>query len=74
MDIGASDLIVGLMMLVFAVIGLILGAGAVDNEMYVFGLSLFAFACLFILGLIRAHYDRLDAARAVARAGANRHG
>lgn len=74
MDIEASDLIVGLMMVVFGLVGLVLGAGAVDDEMYVFGLSLFAFACAFILGLIRQHYNRRDAARAVVRAGDTHHG
>jgi uncharacterized membrane protein len=74
MDIEASDLIVGLMMVVFGLVGLVLGAGAVDDEMYVFGLSLFAFSCAFLLGLVRHHYNRRDAARAAVRAGGNRHG
>lgn len=73
MQIGASDLIIGLMMVVFGVVGLFLGAGAVDDEMYIFGVSLFVFACVFILGLIRAHYNRLDAVRAVARAEGSPH-
>ncbi len=73
MDIEPSDLIVGLMMVVFGVVGLILAAGAVDDEMYVFGLSLFAFACLFIIGQIRHHFDRRDAARVAARAKGARH-
>lgn len=73
MNIGASDLIVGLMMLVFGVVGLILGAGAVDDEMYIFGVSLFVFACVFIIGLVRAHYNRVEAARVVARAGGGTH-
>ncbi len=73
MDIEPSDLIVGLMMLLFGVVGLILAAGAVDDEMYVFGLSLFAFACLFIIGQIRHHFDRRDAARVAARAKGARH-
>ena len=64
MNVEASDIVVGLLMAVFAVIGLLLGAGAMDDEMYVFGLSLFLFAVLFILGLIRRHYDRADARRA----------
>ena len=63
MDIDPSDLIIGLLMTTFGIIGLILASGAMDNEMYVFGLSLFAFSCLFDLGLIRRHFDRLDAAR-----------
>jgi hypothetical protein len=63
MDLDPSDLIVGLLMTVFGVTGLFLASGALDNEMYVFGLSLAGFAALFVLGLIRRHFDRLDAAR-----------
>jgi len=63
MDIEPSDLIVGLLMVVFGLIGLILASGAMDNQMYVFGLSLFGFACLFVLGLLRRHFDRLEANR-----------
>jgi len=63
MDIEPSDLIVGLLMAVFGLVGLILASGAMDNEMYVFGLSLFGFACLFVLGLLRRHFDRQEANR-----------
>ena len=63
MDIDPSDLIVGLMMTAFGIIGLILASGAMDNEMYVFGLALFAFAVVFDIGLIRRHFDRLEARR-----------
>jgi hypothetical protein len=73
MDIEPSDLIVGAMMLVFGVIGLILAAGAVDDEIYVFGLSLFAFACIFLIGQVRHHFDRQHAARAAVVAKDNRH-
>ena len=73
MDIEPSDLIVGLMMLVFGVVGLILAAGAVDDEIYVFGLSLFAFACAFLFGLVRHHYDRQHAARALVQAKGRDH-
>ena len=74
MSIDASEIIVGVMMAVFGLIGLVLGARAVDNEMYVFGLSLFIFACLFGIGLIRVHYNRQEAARAAIRAGGRNHG
>jgi hypothetical protein len=63
MDIDPSDLIVGLLMTAFGIIGLILASGAMDNEMYVFGLALFAFAVVFDLGLIRRHFDRQEARR-----------
>jgi hypothetical protein len=61
MDIDPSDLIVGLMMAAFGLVGLILASGAMDNEMYVFGLSLFGFAYIFDLGLLRRHFDRMEA-------------
>jgi hypothetical protein len=35
--------------------------------MAVFGASLAAFAVIFIFGLIKSHYDRIDAARARAQ-------
>jgi hypothetical protein len=60
MDIEASDLFVGIMVAVFGLIGLILAAGATDNEIYVFGLCLAGFAAVFIVGLIRRHYDKID--------------
>jgi hypothetical protein len=74
MDLEASEIIVGLMMVIFGLIGLVLGAGAVDDEMYVFGLSLFVFACVFIFGMLRQHYNRRDAARAAARREGASHG
>ena len=67
MESDISDLVVGLMMAVFGLIGLFLAAGAADAEMYVFGLALSGFAILFDFGLIRRHHDRRDHARAVAR-------
>ena len=63
MDIDPSDLIVGFLMTAFGIIGLILASGAMENEMYVFGLALFAFAVVFDLGLIRRHFDRQEARR-----------
>ena len=67
MNVEASDIIVGLLMAVFGIVGLVLAAGAMDDEMYVFGFSLFAFAVAFIFGLIRRYYDRAEGARKVAR-------
>ena len=67
MDDEPGDLIVGGMMGVFGLIGLLLASRAVDDEMYVFGLSLAGFAALFLFGLVRRYYDRQDAARAAAR-------
>lgn len=67
MEDNLSDIVVGLMMAVFGLIGLFLVAGAADAEMYVFGLALSAFAVCFDFGLIRRYYDRQDAARAAGR-------
>ncbi len=69
MDIQPSDLIVGLLMIILGIVGLLLASGAHDDEMYVFGLSLAGFACVFLIGQIRRHYDRLEAARVEARHG-----
>jgi hypothetical protein len=67
MESNVSDMVVGLMMAVFGLIGLFLVAGAADDEMYLFGISLSVFAVLFDFGLIRRYYDRRDAVRAVVR-------
>ena len=61
MEIEPSDLIVGLLMAAFGLIGLILASGAMDDEMFVFGLSLFGFACVFDFGLLRRHFDKREA-------------
>ena len=61
MDIEPSDLIVGLLMAALGLTGLILASGAMDDGMYVFGLSLFGFACVFEFGLMRRHFDRREA-------------
>lgn len=58
MDIQVSDVIVGLLMSVLGLIGLFMAAGATDDAIYVFGLSLAGFAVVFVLGLIRRHFDR----------------
>jgi hypothetical protein len=63
MNIEPSDLIVGLLMTALGLTGLILASGAYDDEMYVFGFSLFGFACVFVAGLLRRHFDRQEAAR-----------
>ena len=63
MDIEPSDFIVGLLMLVFGIVGLCLASGAMDKEMYVFGLTLFGFATVFEFGLLRRHFDKAEARR-----------
>jgi FtsH-binding integral membrane protein len=71
MENNVSDIIVGLMMALFGLIGLFLVAGAADAEMYIFGLGLCLFAVLFDFGLIKRHYDRRDAVRAAVRENTN---
>ena len=61
-----SDIVVGLLMLVLGLIGLKLASGALDDEIYLFGLSLAGFAAVFEFGLIRRYFDRKDAARVQA--------
>ncbi len=63
MDFEPSDLIVGLLMTALGLTGLILASGAMDDEMYVFGFSLFCLAVVFDFGLLRRHFDRLEAKR-----------
>jgi hypothetical protein len=67
MESEVSDLVVGLMMAAFGLVGLFLVAGAADNEMYVFGFALCVFAVCFNAGLIRHYFDRRDAVRAALR-------
>jgi len=67
MESDSGSLIVGSMVAVFGLVGLFLVAGAADNEMYIFGFSLAAFAVCFDFGLLKRHFDRQDAARAAAR-------
>ena len=64
MDIEASDVVVGVMMAVFGVLGLLLASRAHDDEMYVFGLALAGLACVFVFGQIRRHFDRKEVVRA----------
>jgi hypothetical protein len=66
---AVSDLVVGLLMAVLGLVGLILAAGAVDDEIYIFGLGLAGLAVLFDIGIIKAHFDRAEAARQAAKGG-----
>jgi hypothetical protein len=57
-----SDIIVGIFVAILGLVGLVLAAGALDDEIYIFGLGLAGFAVAFDFGLIRAHFDRKHAA------------
>jgi hypothetical protein len=63
MDLESSDIGVGAIMVALAVVGLVLGARAVDIEMEIFGFSLATFAVVFVFNQIRRHHDDADAAR-----------
>ena len=58
-----SEIVVGLLVLVLGLIGLVLASGALDGEIFIFGLSLAVFAAVFELGLIRRHFDRAEMGR-----------
>jgi hypothetical protein len=58
-----SEYVVGTLVLVLGLVGLVLASGALDGEMYLFGLSLAGFALVFEIRLIKRHFDRIDAAR-----------
>ena len=66
MNLG--DIIIGNFVAVLGLIGLVLAGGALDNGIYVFGLSLFAFAVAFDWGLIFKNVRRAELARAEERA------
>jgi hypothetical protein len=63
MQVAVSDRIIGGLMAILGLLGLFLAARAVDDAMYVFGLSLTAYAYIFIFGQVRRHCDAADAAR-----------
>jgi hypothetical protein len=65
----ASDVVIGVLMACLGLIGLYAAAGALDIEMSIFGWSLTVFAAVFVVGLIKRHYDEADAALAAARHG-----
>jgi hypothetical protein len=58
--------IIGGIVVLAGLIGLFLAADAVDDGVYIFGLSLFAFAVLFVFAQIRRAFDARDARAAAA--------
>jgi len=66
MNLG--DIIIGVFVAVLGLIGLVLAGGALDNGIYVFGLSLFAFAVAFDWGLMLKSVQRAERTRAGERA------
>ena len=64
---NASQVFFLVLYCVLALIGLFMAGVAVDFPITLFGLSLVGFGLLCALGIIRRHYDALDAARHHAR-------
>ncbi len=64
-----SSLVVGALVTLLGLVGLVMAAHALDDEILLFGLTLAAFAVFFDIGLIRRYYDRADHARAALRGG-----
>lgn len=61
MRIAMGDRIIGGLMVFLALLGLYQASRAVDDAMYIFGLSLFAFACVFVIGQVRRHFNTSEA-------------
>ncbi len=73
MNVG--DIVVGVFVALLGLIGLVLAAGALDQEIYVFGLSLVVFAGAFDWGLALRVMRQMEAARIEAvAAGEAGHG
>ena len=58
-----SEVVVGILVLILGFTGLLMASGALDIEIYIFGLSMAGFAVVFEIGLIRAHFDRRERAQ-----------
>jgi hypothetical protein len=64
-----GDYITYVLVALLGLLGPYLAHGARDNEIYIFGLSLFAFAAAFLFIDIKRHYDLADHAKESAKAG-----
>ncbi len=62
-----GDVVMGSLMVPMGLLGLLVASRALDPEMYVFGVSLTAFAVLFGFGLIKRHYDIADTQSALSK-------
>jgi hypothetical protein len=56
-----SAVIIGAVVSLLGLLGLVLAEGAIDTGMYHFGLALFGFALLYVLWLIKRHFDAVEA-------------
>ena len=70
MNLG--DIVVGVFVALLGLVGLVLASGALDQEIYVFGLSLVVFAGAFNWLLALKVIRRIEAARLAALAAGDR--
>jgi hypothetical protein len=56
-----SAVVIGALVSVLGLFGLVLASRAIDTGMYHFGLALFGFAVLYVLWLVKTHFDRAEA-------------
>lgn len=59
-----GDIVVGVFVGFLGLVGLVLASRALDQEIYLFGLSLFGFAVVFDWGVMLKGIRRAEAARA----------
>ena len=57
---GADRLIFGVLTIVVGIFGLFYASGSHDGYSYFVGMALFFGAVLFMLALIKGHYDQLE--------------
>ena len=74
MVMNLGDIVVGVFVALLGLVGLVLAAGALDQEIYVFGLSLVVFAGAFDWGLALKVIRRIEASRLAALAEGGTHG
>jgi hypothetical protein len=68
-----GDYVTWALVALLGMLGPIMAHQARDNEIYVFGLSLFAFSAVFLFFEIKRHYDMIDSARDEAGSGGSPH-
>jgi uncharacterized membrane protein YbhN (UPF0104 family) len=60
MEESISEVAVGVLVALLGLIGLFMASGALDDEIYLFGLGLAAFAVVFLFGRIKTHFDQVS--------------
>ena len=62
--VSPGDIVVGVFVAALGMVGLVMAAGALDQEIYIFGLSLFAFTAAFNWGQVLKGFRRGEALQA----------